>query len=104
MSMNERFLTRLNMISGWILAILLILYILSGYGMTKGIMNPDLAKKLHNQWLAIPLFLSFVVHLAISSRYALVRWKIFENIKSTNIYVFVLSIIFLILFLWLYFL
>lgn len=98
----EKFLLKLNRFSAWILLILIILFIISGYGMTKQIIDPVFATQLHNNILPVFLFVFFVIHVAISSSYALRRWKIFKDSKSANIYAFVLGLILLILFFWLY--
>ena len=98
----DKFLIKLSRFSAWILLILIILYIVSGYGITKGIIDPVFAKYLHDKLLAIPFFIFFVLHIAISSSYALRRWRVFKTSKTANIYALILGLIMLILFLWLY--
>jgi len=98
----EKFLVKLNRFSAWALLILIILFIISGYGMTKQIIDPVFATQLHDNILPIFLFLFFVVHVAISSSYALRRWKVFSSTKAANIYAFIFGLIMLIIFLWLY--
>lgn len=100
--MWDRFLIKLNRFSGWALLVLMIGYIISGYGMTKGIIDPVLAKYLHEKLLAIPLFIFFVVHVAVSVSFSLVRWRVFKTLKQAYIYAFILGLILLVLFLWLY--
>ena len=96
-------LVKLNRFSAWVLLILVILYIISGYGITKGIIDPVFSKYLHDKLLAIPFFIFFVLHAGIASRYALMRWRVFKTSKSANIYTFVFGLVFLILFFWFYF-
>ena len=96
----DKFLIKLERFSAWCLLVLIILYIVSGYGITKRIINPVFSKYLHDKLLAIPFFIFFVLHVGIATRYALMRWKVFETTKSANIYTLVFSLIFLILFLW----
>jgi len=98
----EKFLIKLNRFSAWVLLVLIILFIISGYGMIKQIINPVFATYLHNELLPIPLFIFFVLHIAISSSYALRRWRVFKTLKSANVYALVLGLILLILFFWLY--
>ncbi len=100
--MLDRFLIKLNRFSGWALLVLMILYIISGYGITKQIMDPVLAKYLHERLLAIPLFVFFVLHVAISVSFSLIRWRVFKNLKQAYVYTSILGLILLVLFLWLY--
>lgn len=100
----DKFLIKLNRFSAWILLVLIIFYIISGYGITKGIIDPVFSKYLHNKLLAIPFFIFFVLHVGISTKYALLRWGVFKGSKISNIYVIIFSLILLILFFWLYFL
>jgi len=99
----DKFLIKLSRFSAWILLVLMILYIISGYGITKGIIDPIFSKYLHDKLLAIPFFIFFVLHVGISTRYALLRWRIFKTKKAADFYVIILSIILLSLFLWLFF-
>jgi hypothetical protein len=99
----DRFLIKLSRFSAWVLLVLVILYIISGYGITKGIIDPVFSKYLHDKLLAIPFFIFFVLHVGIATRYALMRWGIFKTAKSANIYIIISSLILLIFFLWLFF-
>lgn len=99
----EKFLIKLNRFSAWVLLVLIILFIISGYGMTKQIINPVFAKYLHDKLLPIPLFVFFLVHVGLSIRYALWRWKLFKERKTADIYIIIISLILLVFFLWLYF-
>ena len=98
----EKFLIKLNRFSAWVLLVLIILFIISGYGMTKQIIDPIFATQLHDNILPIPLFIFFLLHVGISIRYALRRWRLFKDNKASDIYVLILGLILLILFFWLY--
>lgn len=98
----EKFLIKLNRFSAWVLLILIVLFIVSGYGMTKQIINPVSAAYLHNKLLPIFLFVFFVLHVSISSSYTLRRWKVFSTAKAANIYVLIFGLLLLIIFFWLY--
>jgi len=99
----DKFLIKLERFSAWVLLVLVILYIVSGYGITKMIINPVFSRYLHDRLLAIPFFIFFVLHVGIATSYALRRWSVFKTAKSVNIYTFVFAILLLILFLWFYF-
>jgi len=100
----EKFLIKLNRFSAWVLLVLIILFIVSGYGMTKQIINPVSARYLHDKVLPVFLFIFFVFHVFISSSYALRRWQVFKNTKSANLYALIFGLVLLILFFWFYFL
>jgi len=101
--LGDKFLIKLERFSAWVLLVLIIAYVVSGYGITKGIIDPVFSKYLHDKLLAIPFFVFFVLHVGIATRYALVRWGVFKSTKSANIYTFIFAILLLILFLWFYF-
>ncbi len=99
----EKFLIKLNRFSAWVLLVLIILFIVSGYGITKRIIDPVFSKYLHDKLLPVPLFIFFLLHVGISIRYALRRWKLFKSEKTGDIYILVIGLILLIFFLWLFF-
>jgi len=101
MSLNT-FLIKLNRFSGWALLVLIIAFIISGYGITKGIVDPVKAKRLHEVILPIPTFIFFVIHIGINIKLALTRWRLGSQ-KWINFYVIILSLFFLLFFFWLYF-
>lgn len=99
----EKLLIKLNRFSAWVLLVLIILFIISGYGMTKQIIDPVFATYLHDNIFPIPLFIFFLLHVGISIRYALWRWKLFKDRRIADIYILVISLILLIFFFWLFF-
>jgi len=101
--MSEKFLIKLNRFSAWVLLVLIILFIISGYGMTKQIIDPIRATYLHNQVLPVFLFIFFVIHISISTSYALRRWKVFSSQKTIYIYILIFSLILLAFFFWMFF-
>jgi len=96
------FLARLNRYSAWVAIVTVVLYVITGYGMTKRIMDPDLARYLHLGILPIPLFLALVVHGGISIRHALWRWHVFEKRRNADIFVWIVVLTFLALFMWMF--
>ena len=81
----------------------ILLFILTGYGMTKQIMDPALARLLHGKILPIPLFVSLLIHGGICARNSLRRAKVFQQNAATDVYVVVIGLCLFGLFLWLYF-
>jgi len=93
---------RLNRFAAWTALAAVILFILTGYGMTKRIMDPDLARLLHGRVLPVPLFIALILHGAVSARGALRRWKVFDNPRWADAYVAAASVALLVLFGWLF--
>jgi len=60
--MFTKILFKLHRISGWVLLVLTILYLVSGYGLTKQIIPYSLAIKLHTQILEIPFLVFLILH------------------------------------------
>ena len=52
-----KWINRIDNFGVWILLFLILLFIITGYGATKNIMDPVLAKYIHTQLLPIPFFL-----------------------------------------------
>ncbi|MEI8143086.1 MAG: cytochrome b5 domain-containing protein [Candidatus Berkelbacteria bacterium] len=76
-----KMLIKLDRIAAWVLLITLFLYIISGYGMTKGIIDASWATTIHNNILTYMLLISFVIHTSFAIHLALKRWS-FWNIFS----------------------
>ena len=77
----ERLLIRIDRLAAWGSALLLILYVISGFGLTRparvtdltgGLVAPRLAFTLHNN-LVIPLLILFAFHTFMGLRRALMR-------------------------------
>jgi len=78
--MNYRTLIiRANRWAAWLLLPIMLLYLVSGYGMTKGIITPRTAAWLHLDVLAIPFLVTFCVHAGTSVWLALVRRRLDRN-------------------------
>lgn len=104
--MNEiqinKILFRASRWSGYILVFSMVSNFISGYGMTKGIIDPVLAQSLHEKWLPIPTVVFLILHILFPLRVAL-RKRI-KDVAWVNIYLVVLSLIILIIVFYLYFL
>jgi len=73
-----RFFIKLDHLAAWILLAVILLYAISGYGMTKGLIDYSLAQKLHFSWLAGVALIAFVIHTAYAIQLALKRWRIWN--------------------------
>ena len=73
-----KFFMKLDRLAAWILLVVVLLYAVSGYGLTKGIINPALARELHFNWLAALALIAFVIHTYYAIHLALMRWRIWN--------------------------
>ncbi|MFH1800908.1 MAG: hypothetical protein ABH891_08725 [Candidatus Omnitrophota bacterium] len=89
--------------SRWILLVIILLFILSGFGITKNIMDPRLARQLHGNILPIPFYVLLLIHIFHPLPANLLRWKIFKSETVAAVYACILAAIFLGFFLWLHF-
>jgi len=90
------YLLKIQRISGIILLILIILFFVSGYGMTRQMIDSVLAKILHEKILPIPFVFFLLLHISFCLKRWLLRW--IKDEKWLNIYLIILETIIFILF------
>ena len=90
-----KYLVKIDRLAAWVLFLGLISYFITGYGMTKGIIDPVLATKIHVEILTYILLLAFVVHTSFAIHLAFKRWKIWNPVTKV---LFVLFYAFFVLF------
>lgn len=71
----NKFFIKLDRISAWVLFASMLIYFISGYGMTKEIISASFAGKLHLDILPIIIILAFTFHTAYATRLAFIRWN-----------------------------
>jgi hypothetical protein len=70
----NRTLAKINRTSGWLLLIFMIIFLISGYALTKHIIMPiALARYLHTT-LDIYMMPVFLAHVLINTKFTLKRW------------------------------
>jgi predicted heme/steroid binding protein len=69
---------KIDRIAAWVLLIGMVLYFITGYGMTKGIIDSAFAVQVHADVLPIIVGIAFLVHAGYATRLALIRWKIWR--------------------------
>jgi hypothetical protein len=75
----NRFLVKINRISGWLMLIFMVVYLISGYAWTNRIiMSTTQAKYMHTV-LDIYMVPVFLAHILISTKFALRRWGFHHN-------------------------
>jgi len=86
-------LIKIDRIFAWILFAGVLLYFVSGFGMTKGIIDSSLAAKLHTGWLTWIIVLAFVMHSSLAIRLAFMRWKILNLLTTILLVAFYLVVV-----------
>lgn len=84
------YLIKIDRIAAWILFVGLLLYFVSGYGMTKGIIDPSLAAKIHTQYLTYIILAAFVTHTGFAIHMAFKRWQVWNAGTKTILILFYL--------------
>jgi len=97
----NKVLFSISKISGWILLFLLFLYFLSGYGMTKGIIDYSTSQKLHNSILPLSFLFFLILHIFFPVKVFLL--KFIKDERWINIYLIILFSIIYLLFLYFHF-
>lgn len=75
----NRFFLKLDRFAAWILMAVIIFYAVSGYGMTKGLIDRDIAQSLHLTWLGGIGIVAFVIHTFRGIYLSLLRWKVWNK-------------------------
>jgi predicted heme/steroid binding protein len=85
-------LLKIDRIAAWFLLISILLFFLSGFGMAKGIIDINLAIKLHNNILPLITITAFTLHTSLAIRMTFKRWRIwngFTMISLVTIYLLI---------------
>ncbi len=98
-----KWLAKIDRYGRWILAVIMLLFILTGFGITKNIMDQRLAKEIHEDILPIPFYFFLLLHIFYPLPAKLVVWKIFKSEKVAAAYTYAVALILLAFFLWLHF-
>lgn len=93
------FWSKADRYAAWILLIVILLYVLTGYGMTKGIIDRGLATSLHLNWLGAIGLVAFVIHTFWAIRLSFCRWKIWNVLTKIILIIFYLLLILFFLYL-----
>ncbi len=77
----KKYLPKIDRIAAWVLMVVTILYAITGFGMTKGIIDYQLAQSFHLYSLGLIGLIAFLIHTSYAVSMALRRWRIW-NIYS----------------------
>ena len=73
-----KILIKLDRLFAWVLFAGMLLYFISGYGMTKGIIDSSSATKLHMSVLTYVVLVAFTIHASYAIHLALKRWRVWN--------------------------
>lgn len=85
-------LVKINRLSAWILLVFMIIFLISGYAWNDRILLPLYqAKHMHTN-LDLYLVFFFLVHVLISAKFTLARWKVGHE-RLVNLFLVALGVI-----------
>jgi hypothetical protein len=73
---RKKILIKFDRLCAWALVAIIVVFFISGYGVSKGIIPPEFAKFLHETLLPIPGVIAFAFHSAYGMHITFKRWKI----------------------------
>lgn len=88
-----RIITRLDRLAAYTLLITIILFAISGFGLTKGIIPQDIASELHLDILGVVLIFAFTIHSSWALHLALKRNRIWNRYTKVLLALFYITII-----------
>ncbi len=72
------YLIKIERLFAWVLFLGMLAYFVSGFGMTKGIIDTHVAKVIHLDVLPWVILAAFVLHVSLAIRMALMRWRLWK--------------------------
>ncbi len=90
-------LIKIDRMAAWVLLFSILIYLFTGYGMTKGIVDSSVASLLHKDILPLITFVSFSAHTFLAIRIFLLRnrwWNIVSKLLLSLTYIFLFSSLF----------
>jgi predicted heme/steroid binding protein len=87
------FFMKLDRLAAWTLLLVILSYAITGYGMTKGLINQQLARSLHLGWLGAVGLIAFVIHTHHAISLAFKRWRIWNKFSHFCLFLFYLLLV-----------
>jgi predicted heme/steroid binding protein len=91
--MISKYSIKIDRVAAWILFFAIIVYAITGYGMTKGIIDQQFSRSLHLGWLGIIGLITFVIHTKFAISMAFRRWGIWNFVAKISLAGFYLLLI-----------
>ncbi|MBF0511691.1 MAG: hypothetical protein HQL13_05100 [Candidatus Omnitrophica bacterium] len=86
----------------WILMVLVIIFVITGFGKTKHLMDPVLAAYIHTQILPIPFLILFCIHMLKVVRNQFWKWNLFDNKTICEAFAYLLTLVVTSALIWVY--
>lgn len=87
------YLVKIDRFFAWVLYASMLIYFVSGYGMTKGVIDAKTAIFLHNEIMPYIIVVSFLIHTGYAIHLAFKRWRIW-NIVSKILLILIYLLLF----------
>jgi predicted heme/steroid binding protein len=87
-----KYLIKIDRIAAWVLFASMFAYFISGYGMTKGIIDSVFAANLHTKYLPTVIIFAFALHTSFAIHLAFKRWRwwnLFTKILLISFYIII---------------
>lgn len=91
MKFDKMLLVKIDRFCAWLLVAVMIVFFVSGYGMTHGFISKDFAKLLHDDILPIPGAIAFAFHSAWGMHIGLKRWKVWGPLPRSILIIYGLA-------------
>jgi len=80
------FFMKLDRLAAWVLLFVMLAYAVTGFGMTKGIIDQQLALSLHLGWLGGIGLIAFVIHTHHAIGLAFKRWRAWNLVTQAMLF------------------
>lgn len=87
----QRYLAKIDRFFAWVLFVGILLYFITGFGMTKGIIDETFATKMHLDYLSYIVLVAFVIHTSYAIHLALKRWQLWNTASKSLLVLFFLA-------------
>ncbi len=98
-----KILNKIDKFGVWVLMSIVLAFVLTGYGMTKHLMDPVAAKYIHTQILPVPLLIFFCIHTLKAVRNQFKKWNIFKSEFAVDAYSYAITLVVTLVLIWIYF-
>jgi predicted heme/steroid binding protein len=91
--MIYKYIIKIDRVAAWVLLFVVLAYGITGYGMTKGIIDPQISRLLHLNWLGAIGLVVFIIHTSWSVCTALKRWGVWNILTKSLLSIFYIALI-----------
>lgn len=85
---NFKLFVKLDRIAAWTLLLVMLSYALTGYGMTKGLIDRNIARSWHFAWLGGIGLVALIIHTGWAIHLAFRRWRLWNRFSRFGLITF----------------